>query len=366
MKDPWLAVNLSLFFPGLGQLYAANFIRGLVLITVQILFIGTGLWSVFSPEGDVASGLIYLAIAIGVYIFNLFDALLLIYYQAPEVYQERIPRKVKNPWFAVAISRILPGLGHFYANKSVLGLILLTSSLVCLRLQVFYWPLLILTPFITAIAAYHSYISFSPKGKRTLISLMTGAIFCVGLLMNYIPKGIDQRLAMFILPSQSMHPTLETGDRIFVGRDQNYQPQRQDVIVFHPTEKLKELDPSPAEYYTKRIIGLPGEIVTIQAGIVYINGTPLVEDYLGEIVTIQAGIVYINGTPLVEDYLAENPDYEFKSPVIPDNQYFVLGDNRNDSFDSHIWGMLPRENIYGKAYKIYWPLQRVRSLLNTD
>ncbi|PZV25490.1 MAG: signal peptidase I [Snowella sp.] len=130
---------------------------------------------------------------------------------------------------------------------------------------------------------------------------------------------------------------------MFVGKDQNYQPQRQDVIVFHPSEKLKELDPNPADYYTKRIIGLPGETVTIQGG-----------------------IVYINGTPLVEDYLAENPDYEFKSPVIPADQYFVLGDNRNDSFDSHIWGMLPRKNIYGKAYKIYWPLQRVRSLLNTD
>lgn len=128
-----------------------------------------------------------------------------------------------------------------------------------------------------------------------------------------------------------------------MGKDQNYQPQRQDVIVFHPSEKLKELDPNPADYYTKRIIGLPGETVTIEGG-----------------------IVYINDTPLVEDYLAENPDYEFKSPVIPADQYFVLGDNRNDSFDSHIWGMLPRENIYGKAYKIYWPLQRVRSLLNTD
>jgi signal peptidase I len=78
MKDPWLAVNLSLFFPGLGQLYAANFVRGLIIITVQILFIGTGLWSIFSPEGDVTSGLIYLAIAIAIYIFNLFDALLLI------------------------------------------------------------------------------------------------------------------------------------------------------------------------------------------------------------------------------------------------------------------------------------------------
>ena len=343
MKDPWLAVNFSLFFPGLGQLYATNFIRGVILIILQGLLIGTGLWSVFSPEGDVASGLIYLAIAIGVYIFNLFDALLLIYDQAPEVYQERIPRKIKNPWFAVAISRILPGLGHFYANQSVLGLILMTTSLISLRLQVFYWPLLILTPLLTAIAAYHSYINFSRTAKRTLISFITGGVFCVGLLMNYVPKGIDQRLAMFILPSQSMHPTLETGDRIFVGRDQNYQPQRQDVIVFHPPENLKELDPSPADYYTKRIIGLPGETVTIQGG-----------------------IVYINGTPLVEDYLAENPDYEFKIPVIPADQYFVLGDNRNDSFDSHIWGMLPRENIYGKAYKIYWPLQRVRSLLNTD
>jgi len=341
MKDPWLAVNLSLFFPGLGQLYAEKFVRGLILIIVQSLLIGTGLWSLFSPEGDVASGLIYLAIAIGIYLFNLVDALSLIYYQAPEIYQERIPRKRKNPWFAVAITRILPGLGHFYYNQSIVGLILFTIALVSLRLQVFYWPLLILTPLITAIASYHVYISFSANAKRSLISLMTGAIFCVGLLINYIPQGIDQRLTMFIIPSQSMHPTLETGDRLFVAKNENYQPQRQDIIVFHPPEKLKELDPQPANYYIKRIIGLPGEIVTIQSG-----------------------IVYINDQPLIEDYLAENPDYEFKSPVIPTDQYFVLGDNRNDSFDSHIWGTLPKKNIFGKAYKIYWPLQRVRSLLN--
>jgi signal peptidase I len=187
MKDPWFAVNLSMFFPGLGQIYAEKPIRGLVLITIQSLFIGTGLWSIFNAEGDVLSGLIYLGFAISIYIFNLFDALLLIYYQSPEIYPERIPRKIKNTWFAVAISRVLPGLGHFYLNQSILGLILLTIALVSLRLQAFFWPLLVLTPLITAIASYHVFLSFSRTAKRSLIAIMASGIFVVGLFFNYLP-----------------------------------------------------------------------------------------------------------------------------------------------------------------------------------
>ncbi|MEB3311828.1 MAG: signal peptidase I [Snowella sp.] len=343
LKDPWLAVNLSMFFPGLGQLYGGKLYRGLVLILVQALFLGTGVWSILSPTGDIATGLIFLAIAIGIYIFTIMDALLLVYHQAPEIYQEKIPRSRKNPWFAVAVSRVIPGLGHFYLNQSVLGLLLFTAAIVSWRLQVFYWPLLILTPLITAIAAYHAYVSFSRTTKRTLISILAGLIFCLGLLANAIPTWLDRQLTLFVIPTPSMVPTLEVGDRLFVSDNPQYQPQRQDIIVFRPPEKLKQLDPKPAEYYTKRIIGLPGETVRIQGG-----------------------LVYINDQPLVEDYLAANPDYELDPRLVPPNQYFVLGDNRNDSFDSHVWGFLPKNYIFGKAYKIYWPLNRVRSLLISD
>jgi signal peptidase I len=67
---------------------------------------------------------------------------------------------------------------------------------------------------------------------------------------------------------------------------------------------------------------------------------------------------------LAEDYLAETPTYDLPDKAIPIEHYFLLGDNRNNSFDSHLWGVLPRQAIVGKAYKIYWPLDRVRSLVN--
>lgn len=343
LKEPWLAVNLSMFFPGLGQIYGGKLYRGLILVISQLFLMGTGIWSVFSPTGDVATGLILGAIAIGVYIFTLMDALLLVYHQAPEVYREKIPRSHKNAWFAVAVSRVIPGLGHFYLNQSVLGLLFFTAAIVSWRLQAFYWPLLMVTPLITAIAVYHTYVSFSRMAKRILISVMAGLIFGMGLIANALPAWIDRQITLFVIPTPSMVPTLEVSDRLLVADNPRYQPQRQDIIVFHPPEKLKQLDPKPAEFYTKRIIGLPGETVRIQDG-----------------------LVYINNQPLIEDYLAANADYQLDSLVVPTNQYFVLGDNRNDSFDSHIWGFLPKDYIFGKAYKIYWPLNRVRSLLTSD
>jgi signal peptidase I len=103
-------------------------------------------------------------------------------------------------------------------------------------------------------------------------------------------------------------------------------PQRGDVIVFEPPNR-------PGEDYVKRIIGLPGETVEIRAGQVFINGTPLAEPFEP-----------IPGT------------YNMPSPVVvPPNEVFVLGDNRNNSNDSHNWGTLAIEKIVGRAWLSYWP-----------
>lgn len=103
-------------------------------------------------------------------------------------------------------------------------------------------------------------------------------------------------------------------------------PQRGDVIVFEPPNR-------PGEDYVKRIIGLPGEQVEIRAGQVYINGIPLAEPF----------------KPNPGSYTMPNP------MVVPEGQVFVLGDNRNNSNDSHNWGTLPMENIVGRAWLSYWP-----------
>lgn len=103
-------------------------------------------------------------------------------------------------------------------------------------------------------------------------------------------------------------------------------PQRGDVIVFEPPNR-------PGEDYVKRIIGLPGEKVEIRAGQVYINGRPLAEPF----------------QPLPGTYTMPNP------VIVPEGQVFVLGDNRNNSNDSHNWGTLPLDKIVGRAWLSYWP-----------
>jgi signal peptidase I len=103
-------------------------------------------------------------------------------------------------------------------------------------------------------------------------------------------------------------------------------PQRGDVIVFEPPNR-------PGEDYVKRIIGLPGETVEIRTGQVFINGQPLVEPF----------------QPTPGSYTMPN------LVVVPHDQVFVLGDNRNNSNDSHNWGTLPVEKIVGRAWLSYWP-----------
>lgn len=136
-----------------------------------------------------------------------------------------------------------------------------------------------------------------------------------------------------IIPTGSMLPTIQLQDRVIVDKllFKLSEIKRGDIIVFHP---LREADSSGVPWI-KRIIGLPGEKVEIKGG-----------------------KVLINETELNEPYEMEKPDYSFGQIIVPENSYFVLGDNRNNSLDSHYWGVLPAKNIIGKASLRYWPLNR--------
>jgi signal peptidase I len=126
----------------------------------------------------------------------------------------------------------------------------------------------------------------------------------------------------------SMETSLHSGQYLIVSKV-HYQlgdPDRGDIIIFEPPN-------GSAEDYIKRIIGLPGELVEIRDGSVWIDGFRLDEPY------ISAQIVYSGSWNLGED------------------EYFVMGDNRPNSSDSHTWGALPEENIVGKAWLCYWPPQ---------
>jgi signal peptidase I len=348
-KDPWLAVNLSMFFPGIGQVYAGNLSKGIAFFATQIGLLAIAFWSLFNADGNTVTGAIELGIAAIVYLVNILDAHLCVYRQREHEIPEKIPRKHKNAWFAVFVSRILPGLGQIYTNKSISGLLFLVSTLFLLKLDDYFSALLVIPPLLTASATYHAYITFPQRHKssyRSLVAAMAGLVFLGGMAWSYIPPWLNQR--MFLIPSESMVPTLQKGDRIFVSKFHDYLPQTGDIVVFKPSEAIKTLDDDPSDnlenvYYVKRVIGKPGESIRIDNG-----------------------IVYINDRALKEDYIASPPDYQWGPQVVPSNSYLLLGDNRNDSFDSHIWGFLPKNYLFGKAYKIYWPPKRVRSLLSWE
>lgn len=110
------------------------------------------------------------------------------------------------------------------------------------------------------------------------------------------------------------------------------EPQRGDVIVFEPPV-------APGEEYIKRIIGLPGETVSLQNGKVFINGNMLEEAYLSSTLQTIGGAFLGTGQQV----------------QVPANNYFVMGDNRQYSSDSRSWGFVPKENITGRAWFVYWP-----------
>jgi signal peptidase I len=105
-----------------------------------------------------------------------------------------------------------------------------------------------------------------------------------------------------------------------------HPPERGDIIVF-------EYPRDPSRDFIKRVIGVPGDVVAIRDG-----------------------EVLVNGQPLREPYIEAPPDYVMAPERVPAGQYFVLGDNRNNSSDSHVWGMVPWQNIIGEAWVSYWPL----------
>jgi signal peptidase I len=138
--------------------------------------------------------------------------------------------------------------------------------------------------------------------------------------------GINAVSARVRVDGFSMIPTLKDGEFVLVSK-LNYKfgdVERGDIIVFHyPMDPEQEL--------IKRVIGLPGDTIDVQ------NGT-----------------VSVNGQILDEPYIEAAPAY-YGNWIVPEDHLFVLGDNRNDSSDSHSWGFLPFEKVVGKAVVIYWP-----------
>ncbi len=163
--------------------------------------------------------------------------------------------------------------------------------------------------------------------KRAIIEISYTALLAV--ILFFILNSMVQN---FRINGTSMLPNLENGQYVLVNKTAywfGHEPQRGDIIVLHaPEDNAAEID------RIKRVIGLPGDMVEVK----------------------KDGTVLINDITIEEPYINPRAGGLSGSWTVPENEYFVLGDNRSVSYDSRGWGFLPREEIIGKAWLIIWDI----------
>ena len=154
---------------------------------------------------------------------------------------------------------------------------------------------------------------------REIVGLVLLAVVILLLLQVVAPR--------FTVVGSSMEPSLHDGQRLLINKAVYFfrEPEAGEVIVFKAPK-------NPRDEYIKRIVASPGNTVEIKMG-----------------------VVYVNGSPLDEPYIKDQPSYTLQAKKIPENEYFVLGDNRNNSNDSHKGWTVPQQNIVGKAWLAIWP-----------
>lgn len=240
---------------------------------------------------------------------------------------------------------------------------------------------------------------------RILADLLESVILAVGLVFLVLRPFVVQS---FFIPSGSMHPTLWEGDHILVNKFlyRMRVPERGEVIVFRAPRDAA----TDEKEFIKRVVGLPGDRIEVRAGYITVGPMTFTRDEIrgvlsaktsmdqltdpdslpalrlttdalwygdrritpeefariagrpNEPVQIHPGCVYRNDKAQMECYVAEDPQYEMGPRVIPPGHYFVMGDNRNQSHDSHVWGMLPDDRVIGRAEFVFWPPPHARRI----
>jgi len=362
----WGAVVLSDLVPGLGQALSGHITSGLLWFAALNVATGFVVWLAASPHFPGLSA----AFCAGGFVLTLWLCMLVHAYYSAAGSENRVEEK---PWIAALLSCFLPGLGQLYNYDFVLGIIFLALT--------FGVALMPTTPtrlIFSVIVGTWSVIQ-ALRGRLLKEQIQSSAVrmfisaWVVHLLL-FVTGFFGVRMFWiqpFRIPTAGMEPTLRgasksgvqgrfAGDHIFVNKlaYRLRPPQRGDIVVFRADRVPGLAKTHGATYYVKRIVGLPGENISIHPPYVLINGRRLVEPPIFETIARAengySGYLILNVFPS-QSYLSS----ELDSVQLRENEYFLLADNSRSGMDSRFWGPVPRESLVGPVTKIYWPWNRI-------
>jgi signal peptidase I len=170
--------------------------------------------------------------------------------------------------------------------------------------------------------------------KAGVAELILTAVVAFVLVFGFVRPYVVEA---YRIPTESMVPTLEVGDRVLANKFvyRFTEPERRDIVVFD------SIDEDDDQTLIKRVVGVAGDEIQLQGGVLYVNGEEQEEPYLND---------------------ADQSRGFYGPTVVPEDHIFVMGDNRGNSADSRVFGPLPLENLKGEAFMRFWPVSKVSTI----
>ena len=275
--------------------------------------------------------------------------------------------KPRKPCIAALLSFFTIGLGHIYAGEAKKGVVLYCLALgghlaILLAPLVIKFNIFIMICFSLFALSYFIYClldaaktarkrsaSYSLRKFNKWYVYFLCFVFANLIIQPVLTGALkEQAVKAYKIPSGAMIPTLLVGDHIIVDRFiyKNNKPKRGDVVVF-------EFPKDPALDYIKRVVAVGGDIVEIEDKKLFINEVQ------------QEGKIAIHQDKSILS-VSQGPRDNFGPITVPENSVFVMGDNRDNSFDSRFWGFVDESKIKGKSMSIYWSWDKENSTVRWD
>jgi signal peptidase I len=268
--------------------------------------------------------------------------------------------KVRRPWVAGILSLVCPGLGHIYAGELIIGIVMIPSlwlatfGVVALWVRIGYVAMPLVVLFYTAIAG-HAVWTTIKRGKKIVPRAYSRWYGLLGIWVVYVISSYFVRLAIpyhsYKMPSGSMEKTIMPGDYL-IGDNWAFDKdpvKRGDLVIFFGGRETK---------LVKRCVALPGDTIEFKDKVMYLNGAVApVPEGTNFIDTAADGSQHI--IPREQD--GSNGRDNWGPLVVPADRYFMLGDNRDNSYDSRFLGPMPKELLIGRIVGIQhgWKYHRV-------